>query len=107
MSRIRRRVLQLLIYISVVSVVGCNISTLPMDVGQKIYIHNCAMCHQSTLIGPKLEVPSLELLKLKVREGKYPVGYFPKRNTNVMPKFNLSDKDLEAIQEYLKVINTF
>lgn len=73
--------------------------------GEKLYKTNCALCHGAQgqgAIGPDIRYSSLELLKLKVTEGRYPEGYTPQRNTNNMPKFPHLHEALPDIYEYLK-----
>lgn len=73
--------------------------------GEQIFKANCAMCHGATgsgRIGPDIRYSSLELLSLKVTEGRYPEGYTPQRNTNNMPKFPHLHSKLPDIYEYLK-----
>jgi mono/diheme cytochrome c family protein len=70
----------------------------------KVYQQRCSQCHGtngSGQIGPDIRGSSLELIRLKVLEGKYPNGYKPKRPTRAMPKLKASDKELESIYKFL------
>ena len=57
--------------------------------GRAVYKTVCIACHNGDpklpgVIGPENYGSSLELLKLKVLQNKYPPGYKPKRPTNEM-----------------------
>lgn len=70
----------------------------------KVYQQKCMSCHGQTgtgQVGPNIQGSSLELLKLKVRDGKYPQGYKPKRPTRAMPKLKVSDAELKQIFDFL------
>lgn len=74
--------------------------------GKKVYMTVCVTCHNTD---PKLDGPigpsnygsSLELLSSKVLKGKYPPGYKPKRETQLMPPFEEHAKDIEALHVFL------
>ena len=58
--------------------------------GQQAYMANCIACHnpdpsKDGAVGPALKGSSAELIKIRVLEAKYPAGYKPKRDTNLMP----------------------
>ncbi len=75
--------------------------------GKMVYLANCIACHNanpkiSGAVGPEIFGASLELLKSRVREGKYPPGYKPKRTTSLMvPLPQLSDQDISDLHAYL------
>jgi hypothetical protein len=75
--------------------------------GKAIYMSNCIACHHSDPsqdgnIGPAVSDSSLELLQLRVVEGKYPKGYLPKRKTLLMvPLPQLTPENIQALHEYL------
>jgi mono/diheme cytochrome c family protein len=72
--------------------------------GEKRYKATCMACHGNAKIGasgPANALSSKELLQLKVLEGKYPVGYKPKRATKAMPRFPQLKNDIDNLYEYL------
>jgi mono/diheme cytochrome c family protein len=77
--------------------------------GKILYRTKCASCHNINpaypgSIGPDIAGSSLELIRLKTQERKYPVGYTPKRKTRVMPKIKLNENQIKLLHEY---INSF
>lgn len=75
------------------------------ELGKQVFRQRCMSCHGNPKMGGPICPPnygsSLELLRLKVLEGKYPDGYKPKKSTKVMPRFPYLDKDIESLFEYL------
>ncbi len=75
--------------------------------GKAIYQAKCIVCHNADpklagAVGPEVKGASLELLKLRVKEGIYPQGYTPKRATKLMvPMPELSEEDIRALHAYL------
>jgi mono/diheme cytochrome c family protein len=74
--------------------------------GKSLYISKCVACHnlnpsKAGAIGPDIANASLELVTLKTQKRKYPVGYKPKRKTNVMPIIKLTQKQISSIHNYL------
>lgn len=73
--------------------------------GKTVFRQRCMSCHANPKVGGSLCPPnygsSLELLRLKVLEGKYPDGYKPKKPTKVMPRFPYLKDDIENLFEYL------
>ena len=58
--------------------------------GKQVFMANCIACHnpdpaKDGPVGPAIKGSSEELVKLRVTEAKYPAGYKPKRDTNLMP----------------------
>jgi mono/diheme cytochrome c family protein len=91
-------ILSLLLFLSAIEV-----DKKSQDLGEKLYLQNCAVCHHKDRIG--LEGPPLykerlrsyrdiKLLARKIKDG------FPQ---TLMPKFDhLTDSELEAIAKYIK-----
>lgn len=78
---------------------------LSSKTGEVVYKANCAVCHGASgegKVGPDIRYSSLELLNLKVTEGRYPEGYKPQRDTHVMPRFPHLYPKLPDVLEYLK-----
>jgi len=75
------------------------------DLGKKVFQQRCMGCHVNPKTGGSLCPPnygsSLELLRLKVLEGKYPNSYKSKKTTKIMPRFPYLSKDIENLFEYL------
>lgn len=95
------------------AIILCLISTSAMaeklllaSKGAQLFRIHCAACHglrgQGGSMCPPNKDASLELLKLKVLEGRYPKDYKPKKGSRVMPKFPFLKNDIENIFEYLK-----
>lgn len=77
-----------------------------MERGRSIYSANCIACHNSDprlrgAIGPEVSGSTLELLKLRIVDGTYPVNYKPKRSSRAMPKLPHLDREIPAIHAYL------
>jgi len=71
-----------------------------------LYQARCISCHNANpkiagSVGPEIFGASLEVLKVKIQEGAYPLGYTPKRNTHAMPKQSLSDEEIKYLFQYL------
>jgi mono/diheme cytochrome c family protein len=74
--------------------------------GKRVYLANCIACHnpdpaKNGVIGPAIAGSSLELLKARVLEAKYPPGYKPKRESNSMAPLPHLKADLPALQAFL------
>lgn len=74
--------------------------------GRTAYFSRCIACHnldphKPGSLGPEIHGSSLELLRFRVLEGKYPPGYKPKRETHLMAPIKDAEKDLEAIHVFL------
>ena len=75
--------------------------------GRTIYQAKCIACHNADpklagALGPEVKGASLELLKLRIKEGVYPQNYTPKRTTKLMvPMPELSEEDIKALHAYL------
>ncbi|EPG73733.1 cytochrome C [Leptospira fainei serovar Hurstbridge str. BUT 6] len=75
--------------------------------GKGIYIANCTACHNQNPkldgpVGPSVANSTFELLKVRIRDGEYPQGYKPKRESKLMTKFPFSDEEISALEVYLK-----
>lgn len=75
--------------------------------GKVIYLTRCTACHNTDpkfagSLGPEILGSSKELITLRVLEAKYPKGYKPKRNSNLMIPMPDLREDIEALYEYLK-----
>jgi mono/diheme cytochrome c family protein len=82
----------------------------PRKRGKRIYTTICGMCHHpdptqqygtSGAFGPPIAGSSFELLKMRVRNGRYPKGYKPKRTTRLMTSFELTDDQLRALHAFV------
>lgn len=74
--------------------------------GKTVYLSSCIACHNvnprvAGALGPDIAGSSLELIRSKVLENKYPAGYTPKRNTKQMVPMPQHQNDIDALFEYL------
>lgn len=74
--------------------------------GQKTYYTLCIACHSPNpalegVQGPAVINSSLELLELKVLEGRYPEGYQPKHDTELMPPLEMLRPEIPALAAFL------
>ena len=74
--------------------------------GRSVYMANCIACHNPNPrmdgnVGPALQGSSLELLRARVLEIRYPPGYKPKRTTKVMPPLPHLEPELPALHAFL------
>ena len=75
--------------------------------GNLIYNTKCTVCHNQDpskpgAVGPEIAESSVELIRLKTRENKYPERYTPKRQTQAMtPMPELTEDDIKALYEFL------
>lgn len=74
--------------------------------GQSVYMSRCIACHNVNpnkpgSLGPEIHGASLELLRARVIEGKYPEGYKPKRDTKLMVPIKEVEPDLPALHAFL------
>jgi len=75
--------------------------------GKSVYNANCIACHnpdpsKDGPVGPALKGSSAELLKLRVMDAKYPAGYKPKRDTNLMPPLPHLAGNIDDLAAFLK-----
>lgn len=78
-------------------------NTAQIDHGKKVWQDsNCIACHQIYQLGGYLGPDLTNTFSLK---GPEYIKVFVKNGTEVMPKFNLSDTDLNALVAYLKQID--
>jgi mono/diheme cytochrome c family protein len=79
--------------------------------GRVVYMSKCIACHNmnpkiSGGLGPDVAGSSLELLQARIRDGKYPEGYKPKRDTRVMVAMpDVTDADIQALHAFLNSPN--
>lgn len=97
--------------ISLISLTGCSRDERPLTdlekKGKTVYATNCTSCHNPDprrpgSLGPEIADSSLELLKARVLHKSYPAGYKPKRDSKLMPELPFLEKDLPALEAYLK-----
>ncbi|MBI4527970.1 MAG: cytochrome c [Deltaproteobacteria bacterium] len=60
--------------------------------GRRIYISNCAACHnidpsREGSVGPAIKGSSRELVEARIMSSGYPPGYKPKRKSATMPAY--------------------
>ncbi len=77
--------------------------------GQSIYKINCIACHnvdpsKDGINGPAIAGSSLELLTARLLKAEYPAGYSPKRKSQGMPAMIHLEKEIPALEAYLKSI---
>lgn len=95
------------------SLVSCQKSDTPKKTlsplesrGKGVYISNCIACHNPDprldgSIGPAIADSGLELITHRVLTRSYPLGYKPKRSSEVMPDFPQLKNDVPALHAYL------
>jgi mono/diheme cytochrome c family protein len=74
--------------------------------GQRVYQNVCIACHngdptQDGSTGPAIAGSSRELIEARVLHASYPPGYTPKRQSNVMPRFDYLSDQIDALAAYL------
>jgi len=74
--------------------------------GQRVYQNVCIACHngdptQDGSAGPAIAGSSRELIEARVLHAAYPPGYTPKRQSNVMPRFEYLSDQIDALAAYL------
>jgi mono/diheme cytochrome c family protein len=74
--------------------------------GETVYLSVCTACHNADptkdgSLGPANAGASQELLEAKLLRGEYPPGYTPKRDSNVMPRFENLKDDIPALAAFL------
>jgi mono/diheme cytochrome c family protein len=74
--------------------------------GETVYLSVCTACHNADptkdgSLGPANAGASQELLEAKLLRGEYPPGYAPKRDSQVMPRFEKLKSDIPALAAYL------
>lgn len=77
-----------------------------LERGRSIYLANCAACHNANpqidgSIGPAVFGSSLDLIKARLMEAKYPEGYKPKKDSATMVKLPHLEKEIPFIFEFL------
>lgn len=94
----------------ILTLVGCKINSADVNKGKAIYYANCITCHGDPNFGsmaPAIINADKELLYYKVIKGTYPVSYFPKRKTKLMPVMPELENEIQFIDEYLKYKRNF
>ena len=94
--------------------VGCTPKTPPSggpevslaSRGEAVYMANCIACHNKDPkldgpIGPANHGSSLDLVRARVLEAKYPPNYKPKRDTKLMQPMPFLKNDIEALHAFL------
>jgi mono/diheme cytochrome c family protein len=73
--------------------------------GKDVFELHCIGCHGERGVGafgPNIQDSKRELIESKTQRGKYPTGYKPKRNTDIMPIIQLSKDEITALEKFLK-----
>lgn len=75
--------------------------------GKQIYDTFCVVCHGPDPsidgpIGPSITGSSKELIEARVLYAKYPEGYKPKRDTNMMPPSPQYKDNIDDLAAFLK-----
>ena len=73
--------------------------------GKDLFELHCISCHGERgmgAFGPNIQDSGEELIELKTQQGKYPKGYKPKRDTDIMPIIQLSKDEIRALEKFLK-----
>lgn len=80
------------------------------EVGKRMYRSICIACHHpdpskqygtAAAFGPPIAGSTLELLEMRVLSTSYPKGYKPKRNTQLMTTFKMTDAQLAGLHTYV------
>jgi len=74
--------------------------------GRSVYVAQCTACHNQDprkdgALGPAIADSSIEMLRIRVIDGKYPKGYKPKRSTTVMVPLPHLKNDIEALHAFI------
>ena len=80
-----------------------------IESGKTVYANVCLVCHSADprergTLGPPVADASFELLEAKVLRGKYPPGYTPKQEGQVMPRFEYLEPKLADVAAYLAAV---
>lgn len=78
----------------------------PVARGRKAYAANCTACHNGDptregTVGPAIAGSSLELVRARVLEARYPPGYTPKRDSHLMPAQPFLASEVDDLAAYL------
>lgn len=96
-----------LILASVLAALGCNGAELgPAERGQRVYLANCTACHHidptlNGTLGPAIAGSSRALISARVLGGKYPPGYTPKRDSQLMQPLPYLRDEIDDLAAYL------
>lgn len=97
----------LLLWLCALLLLGCGSGDLgASEQGRRVYAANCIACHHvdpriDGALGPPIAGASLELLEARVLRGEYPLGYRPKRPTQLMQPLPYLADELEVLFAYL------
>jgi mono/diheme cytochrome c family protein len=74
--------------------------------GRAVYLSICTACHNADpnldgSLGPANAGASRELLEAKLLRGAYPPGYKPKRDSQVMPRFEHLASSIDDLAAFL------
>ena len=77
-----------------------------LERGRAIYLSVCTACHNADpnldgSLGPANAGSSRELLEAKLLRGSYPPGYAPKRDSQLMPRFEQLAGSLDDLAAFL------
>lgn len=77
-----------------------------LERGRAVYLSICTACHNADpnldgSMGPANAGASRELLEAKLLRGEYPPGYAPKRDSQVMPRFEHLAGSLDDLAAFL------
>ncbi|HXH74746.1 MAG TPA: cytochrome c [Bacteriovoracaceae bacterium] len=88
--------------------------TPDLDKGRRLYLSKCIQCHNKDpnikgSLGPELVDAPLEVMKYKVKTGRYPdvlpKGFIPKRKTKAMRPLPALEKDVPVIYAWIQSVN--
>jgi len=79
----------------------------PVELGKRAYLTNCIACHNADPakdgnIGPALAGSSRALVEARVMRAQYPLGYTPKRTTQLMPAQPFLEGLVPSLAAYLE-----
>lgn len=77
-----------------------------LERGRAVYLSVCTACHNADpsldgSLGPANAGASRELLEAKLLRGGYPPGYTPKRDSQLMPRFEQLAESIDDLAAFL------